>query len=353
MRILVTGHDGYLGTVLAPMLRGEGHEVVGLDSFLLRGCTFGREPDPEPALRRDIRDVRPSDLVGFEAVVHLAGLCNDPLGDLDPTCTFDINHLASVRLAGAAREAGVERFVFSSSCSVYGAATDGMVTEESEPRPLSPYGLSKVRAERDIGRLADRRFSPTFLRNPTAYGVSPRLRADLVVNNLVGYAFTTGSVLIKSDGTPWRPLAHVEDIARAFLAVLHAPRDRVHNEVFNVGATGENYRIREVADIVASVVPGSEVRYASDAGPDRRSYRVSCDKLPERCPDFRPSWTVERGVGELYEACLRHGLSPEDFLGPRLMRIDHIKRLLAEGRLDHTLRWRPAAAARPPGARDG
>src|SRR5262245_39271496 len=242
MKVLVTGHHGYIGSVMVDVLGRAGHEITGLDTFLYEGCTFGEERCPVPAIHKDVRDVEAADLSGFDAVVHLAALSNDPLGCLNEQCTFDINHLASVRLAEAAKAAGVPRFLFASSCSLYGAAsTDKVLTEEADFNPITAYGASKVRVEADVSQLADARFSPTFLRNPTAYGVSPRLLSDVVVNNLVGAAVTTGEVLIQSDGTPWRPLVHIEDISRAFLAVLQAPRERVHNEAFNVGHTRENY----------------------------------------------------------------------------------------------------------------
>jgi nucleoside-diphosphate-sugar epimerase len=300
---------------------------------------------PIPTLRLDLRDVQVDHLVGFDAVLHLAALSNDPLSDLDPELTYEINHRASVRLARLAKQAGVPRFLFSSSCSLYGAAGDDFLDERAAFNPVTAYGESKVLVERDVRPLADERFSPTFLRNATAYGVSPRLRGDLVVNNLVGYAYATGEVFIKSDGTPWRPLVHIRDISAAFIAVLHAPRELVHNESFNVGQTGENYRIREVADMVREVVPGSTVTYAANGGPDRRCYRVDCGKIARVLKDFRPRWTVRQGVEELYEAYRRHGLTLDDLQGARYMRIAHIRQLLGTGRIDHDLRWRSAEAA--------
>ena len=340
MRVLVTGHDGYIGTVLVPLFQAAGHEVVGLDSGLFSDCVFGAGVSPPETISKDIRDVEVADLDGFEAVVHLAAISNDPLGDLNPDCTYDINHLASVQLARCAREAGVERFLYSSSCSVYGASSpDDVLDECARFNPVTPYGVSKVRVEQHLAKLADDDFSPTYFRNATAYGVSPRLRGDLVVNNLVGWAFTTGSVYIKSDGTPWRPLVHIEDISRAFLAGLEAPREKVHGEAFNVGRNEENYRIREVADLVEEIVEGSKVTYAEDGGPDKRCYRVDCHKIVETLPAYRPQWTVRRGVEELYAAYRAVGLRREDLEGSRYLRIEHILKMIAAGRLDSDLRW--------------
>jgi len=333
---------GYIGTVMVPMLLQSGHTVVGLDSDLFEQCTFRAGIFDVPQLRVDLRDVQPRDLEGFDAVIHLAALSNDPLGDLNPGITYDINHVASVRLARLAKEAGVPRFLYSSSCSSYGQAGDDFVDETAELRPITAYAISKVRVERDVAKLADARFSPTFLRNATAYGVSPRLRFDLVLNNLTAWAYAKGRVHIKSDGTPWRPIVHIEDIGRAFLAVLGAPREVVHNEALNVGQTEENYRVRQLADIVQDVVPGSRVEYAEGGGPDPRCYRVDFGKIHRLLPDFKPQWTARRGAEELYDAYRRGGLVIEDCEGPRFKRIDHLKHLLATNRVDSTLRWRTA-----------
>lgn len=340
MRILVTGHQGYIGTILTPLLIERGHEVIGLDSDLYRECTFGEGVPDVPSFVKDVRDVEPADLEGFDVVMHLAGLSNDPLGDLNPELTAEINYRASVKLARLAKQAGVQRFIFSSSCSNYGAAGQDFVFEDSDLNPVTPYGVSKVKVEEDVRELADDSFSPVFLRNATAYGVSPRLRFDLVVNNLVAWAVTTGQVYLKSDGMAWRPLIHIEDISRAFIAVMDAPRELVHNMVFNVGQTSENYLIREVAEIVGSVVPNSEVRYAEGNEPDVRTYRVNCDLLPTTIPAFKPQWTVKRGAEELYAAYQRIGLTLDEFEGQRYRRISHIKHLISSGRLDANLRWR-------------
>ncbi len=340
MRILVTGHLGYIGTVMVPLLEQAGHTVVGLDSDIYARCTFkaGGAIKQVETLRKDVRDVEAKDLRGVQAIVHLAGLSNDPLGDFRPEITYAINHQASVKLARLAKDQGVTRFVFASSCSNYGAAGEDFLDENSAFNPVTPYGESKVLVERDVFALNDDRFSTTFLRCATACGVSPRIRFDLVLNNLVAWAYTTGQVLLKSAGTSWRPIVHIEDISRAFLAMIEAPRELVHAAAFNVGTTAENYKVKEIAQIVIETVPGSQLAFQEGASPDKRNYRVNCDKLARVLPHAKPKWTVRTTAKQLYDAYQRASLSPTEFEGPSYQRIAHIKSLVSQGFLTDEFR---------------
>ena len=345
MRILVTGHQGYIGSVMTRYLAAEGHEVVGLDTAFFGDCVFGQPDDPTPSIHKDVRDVTAEDLQDLDAVVHLAALANDPLGDLNPDWTYDINHRASVHLARTAKAAGVKRFVFSSSCSMYGDGwKDELLSEDAPMRPLTPYAVSKAKSEEDIAKLADRDFTPVYMRNGSAYGISSHLRADLVLNNLMGWAFTTGKIKILSDGSPWRPIVHVEDISMAFAQALTAPKAAVYNQAFNVGPDGENYQVRELAGIVNELVPEATVEYVGK-NPDPRNYRVSFAKIHAALPGFQPKWNARLGARQLLDGYRAAGLTAETFQGPSYTRLLQLKALLAAGRLDGSLRWKALVAA--------
>lgn len=345
MHVLLTGHQGYLGSVLAPVLVTAGHDVVGMDSGLYADCVLGPQPADPPGYPLDVRDVRPEHLTGFDAVVHLAALSNDPLGSLAPEVTYAVNHHATVRLARLAKDAGVCRFLYASTCSVYGSTgSDDLVNEDTPLRPVTPYAESKIRVEDDLATLADSGFSPVFLRNATAFGFSPRLRADIVLNNLVGHAVLSGTVRVLSDGTPWRPLVHARDIAEAFLAALQAPRETLHAVALNVGTEQNNLRVSEIADAVAAAVPGARVAITGENGADPRSYRVDFSRIRTALPDFRCMWSVPAGAAELAKTFTVHGLTRRTF-EHSFTRLTRLNDRIAQGSLDVTLR--PVQVAEP------
>jgi len=345
MRVLVTGHNGYIGSVLVPALRVAGHDVLGLDTFFFEDCTIGPNWDHTPALRKDLRDVEASDLSDFDAVIHLAALSHDPLGDIAAERTDDINHQGAVQLARSARDAGVGRFFLASSSSVYGRGGEDPLTEDAPVRPTTPYGVSKARAEEDIARLCDRDFSPSFLRTATVYGVSARLRADTLLNNLVCWAHTTGRIQIKGDPLAWRAMVHVQDVAAAFVAALGAPREVLHGQALNVGVNGENYQLSELAEIVGQAVPGCSIEQAADSESDPRNCRLDFSKLSRGFPDFKPHWNAVFGAKDLYAALQEAAVSLEDLQGRKYVRLAQMKYLLAAELVDEQLRWAPTAIA--------
>lgn len=345
MRVLITGFEGYIGPVMARTLENEGHQIVGLDTGYFAECSMSPVPQKIPVIRKDVRDLTTADLTGFDAVVHLAALSNDPMGELSPDWTYQINLNGSLHVARIARDAGVKRFLFSSSCSIYGASDHDKATETSPLAPLSAYAVSKVKTEEGLDKLADWYFSPVYLRNATAYGVSPRMRLDLVLSNLTAWAFTTGKVQIMSDGTPWRPLVHIEDISRAFAAVLAAPRPVIHNQAFNVGADSENYQVKDLGEVVRELVPNSTVCYSGKSAPDPRNYRVDFGKVRTLLPGFQPIWNARKGVAEAHDAFQRARLTAEALESRNYIRLKQLRYLLDNNALDHNLRWKEAVAA--------
>ena len=336
-----------------PVVRAAGHEVDGLDLGLYEGCDLGPAAEGDLRPPADIRDVAPAQLASYDAVICLAALSNDPLGDLNPQATYSVNLQGTLHLARSAKEAGVERFLFASSCSLYGAAGSAAVAEDADLYPVTPYGETKVAAERGLSELADDQFSPVYLRNATAYGASPRLRLDIVVNNLTAVAMTTGQVRLESDGTPWRPLVHVEDIGRSFIAMLEAPRELIHDQAFNVGRGQDNVQVRDIAEMVRDAVPGAELSIAAGAGPDLRNYRVDFGKLEATFPDLKLRWTVRDGVDELTAAYAKYALSYDDFTASRFVRLRRIRELLAAGMVDDMLYRLTSGPFPAPGADTG
>lgn len=340
MKVLVTGSGGYIGSVLCGKLLEDGFEVTGLDTGFYVGCNFFKVPYTIRQISKDVRDIAPRDIIGFDAVIHLAALSNDPIGTINPELTSEINFRASVRLAEYAREAGVKRFIFSSSCSIYGIAGEEDVDERGKLDPVTEYARSKVESEEKIAGFADEHFSPVILRNATVYGISPMMRTDLVVNNLAGWAYTTGKMRIMSDGTPWRPLIHIQDICNAFIAVLKAPRPLIHDQVFNVGSINENYRIKDIVDIIKKKMPECDIEYTGEHGADERTYRVNFSKITKVLADhFKPQWNVDRGVEEIFAAYKEKKLLKDDFQGDKFIRLKRIKKLLKEGKINGELFW--------------
>jgi nucleoside-diphosphate-sugar epimerase len=347
MKILVTGTEGYLGSLLAPLLMERGHELVAVDTgFYKSGCLYNGSSLTPRTLNKDIRRITSDDLAGIEAIVHMAELSNDPTGELSPNITYDINHKGSVRLAELAKAAGVTRFIYMSSCSVYGIADGDYLTENSPVNPQTAYAICKTLVERDLHPMADDNFSPTSLRNATAYGASPRMRFDIVLNNLAGLAWTTKEIKMVSDGTPWRPLDHGLDIAKAIICVLAAPRASVHNETFNVGDTAHNYTVKEIAQIVGDVFPGCRVTFGQQ-GADNRSYRVSFEKIRNALPDFRCEWDARRGAEQLRAVFQQVDMTAETFNSPSFTRLKQLEHLIRTQQIDQNFFWKNGTTSTP------
>lgn len=339
--ILVTGNNGYIGAVMTDFLLRHSCQVVGIDCDFYKGSElYPTESHLFRQITKDIRKIQQEDLEGISAIIHLAALSNDPLGEVNPSLTDQINHQASIRLAELAKKQGIQKFIFASSCSLYGISSeDKPLTEEGKLNPITAYAKSKVITEEEISRMADDDFHPVFMRNSTVYGVSPNLRLDLVVNNLVAWAYLTGKVAIMSDGTPWRPLIHVEDFCRAFLAALKAPLEKVHNQAFNVGIDEENYQVKDIAADIEQIVPDCRTEILNQTGPDERTYRVDFSKIKTTLNNFQPEWNVKKGIKELYKTYEEFGLTQEDFQSPKYFRVRWLKWLLETERLDNNLQW--------------